>query len=806
MGHALAAKHAGRKVPAAGFLLYFGIPSAFVDTTDVWMAGRRARLQTTAAGPAAALTLAGAAQLVGLAYPTLGAVCFKLSFAWYLNSLFNLNPLLALDGYYLLMDWLEVPNLRSRGIAYILLTFRLRRPAWSTLDREGRFVALYGVLSFLWLLTAMNLFYRVYLDRIAGLVTGLWHVGLGARVLLIAIVVGLFAPLVYTVLGWLGRRLGRVPRRLRESRRTKDLPRRLETLRVTALAGMPTETLTELARAGRWVRPRSGTPLIVAGAAPRAVYVVADGALEARAPGDATGSVRQRATAGDLIGAAPVLSGVSSSLTWTTVGTRLLALPTSRFVALAGSAVAWAGLGADGASSDRAELEGLLDAAPALAGMRPEDRIAMIATSRPIDLEVGNGHEIEPDGPAALVAAGVIAGPSGEEARRGDVLVAGGLPVAAIARTRSRLWSVPIDSGFASLFGTTDGVVWGARDGQATHTAPLNGLHPAAEYPPLQPPVGPPPDDDGATDRRLGRAGRWLALLLLLLLLLAIFGNTKPAIAWAEMPRDRALLAVVTGSAEATLVAGVEQLRAGEQRYVGRGDAILVGRNSRVRLTFRGGGRALLCAGSRVLVGSVSTVDLHPAQPAGELQLALGRAVARTETASGAFAPLALRVRDGARMIANDGPAQFAVSPGELTVTLGDVTLDGTPQPSGAALPECGGAGAIAGPAEPGPGQGEAGGGTPGGSGGPTPALSSGAGPDPTGVVGPPITTNPAPEDTQSPPVNTAPTIEWVRADSLSLRQVKTRGVCGGGPSSTQITANVHDTETPAAHDKDICT
>jgi putative peptide zinc metalloprotease protein len=43
LGHALATKHAGREVPAAGLLVYFGIPSVFVDTTDVWMAGRRAR-------------------------------------------------------------------------------------------------------------------------------------------------------------------------------------------------------------------------------------------------------------------------------------------------------------------------------------------------------------------------------------------------------------------------------------------------------------------------------------------------------------------------------------------------------------------------------------------------------------------------------------------------------------------------------------------------------------------------------------------------------------------------------------------
>src|SRR5690606_5523714 len=85
-GHALATKHAGRRVPAAGFLVYFGIPSVFVDTTDVWMAGRRARLLTTAAGPATGLVLAGAASLTGLAFPALAPWTFKLAFVWYLNA------------------------------------------------------------------------------------------------------------------------------------------------------------------------------------------------------------------------------------------------------------------------------------------------------------------------------------------------------------------------------------------------------------------------------------------------------------------------------------------------------------------------------------------------------------------------------------------------------------------------------------------------------------------------------------------------------------------------------------------------
>ncbi len=66
-----------------------------------------------------------------------GAVGFKLSFAWYINALFNLNPFLALDGYYLLMDWLEVPNLRARGLAWVAARVRRRPPAWSGAGPRG---------------------------------------------------------------------------------------------------------------------------------------------------------------------------------------------------------------------------------------------------------------------------------------------------------------------------------------------------------------------------------------------------------------------------------------------------------------------------------------------------------------------------------------------------------------------------------------------------------------------------------------------------------------------------------------------
>ena len=222
---------------AVGVLLYFGIPSAFVDTTDIWMAGRRARLLTTAAGPAAALAFAGVVQLIGIGVPGAGPLAFKLAFAWYLNTLFNLNPLMALDGYYLLMDWVEVPNLRTRAVGFLARSVR-HRPRWGGLEREERFVALYAVLALLWVIVAFNLAVRTYRDRLTGAVAGLWHLGWSGRLVLLGLVAVLAAPVIHaglTALVRVARRAGRVTR---ERRRRADEPRRAAALAATRLGAL----------------------------------------------------------------------------------------------------------------------------------------------------------------------------------------------------------------------------------------------------------------------------------------------------------------------------------------------------------------------------------------------------------------------------------------------------------------------------------------------------------------------------------------------------------------------------------------
>src|SRR5262249_38122434 len=70
-----------------------------------------------------------------------------------IKSLFNLNPLIKLDGDYLLSDLLEIPNFRPRAFSHIGSG---RRYFWRPVDRatstprERRVYWLYGVLAWIY--------------------------------------------------------------------------------------------------------------------------------------------------------------------------------------------------------------------------------------------------------------------------------------------------------------------------------------------------------------------------------------------------------------------------------------------------------------------------------------------------------------------------------------------------------------------------------------------------------------------------------------------------------------------------------
>jgi multidrug resistance efflux pump len=67
-----------------------------------------------------------------------------------IKTLFNLNPLIKLDGYYLLSDYLEIPNLRQRASSYLTATIQRVRGLGLRIEatrRERRIYLTYGLLS-----------------------------------------------------------------------------------------------------------------------------------------------------------------------------------------------------------------------------------------------------------------------------------------------------------------------------------------------------------------------------------------------------------------------------------------------------------------------------------------------------------------------------------------------------------------------------------------------------------------------------------------------------------------------------------
>jgi len=121
LGHAYTATRFGCRVPTMGVSFLVMMPVLYTDTTAAWrLRSRRERLLIDCAGVSAELMIASVATLFWVFLPDgiFRSVAYVLATTgWITSLLLNLNPFMRFDGYYLLSDWIGVPNLQTRSFA-----------------------------------------------------------------------------------------------------------------------------------------------------------------------------------------------------------------------------------------------------------------------------------------------------------------------------------------------------------------------------------------------------------------------------------------------------------------------------------------------------------------------------------------------------------------------------------------------------------------------------------------------------------------------------------------------------------------
>lgn len=119
LGHGYSCKKYGGEVHVLGLMLLVFTPVPYVDASSSWrFRSKWRRIVVAGAGVYVELLVAAVAVFVweGATSEWLRALAFNLVFIASVSTiLFNLNPLLRFDGYYILSDWIGVPNLNQRA-------------------------------------------------------------------------------------------------------------------------------------------------------------------------------------------------------------------------------------------------------------------------------------------------------------------------------------------------------------------------------------------------------------------------------------------------------------------------------------------------------------------------------------------------------------------------------------------------------------------------------------------------------------------------------------------------------------------
>lgn len=204
LGHAWTAKHYGLRVPTMGVAIMMLWPLLYTDTSEGWkLNSRRARLAIGSAGIVAELMLAGLAAFAWSILPDgpLKSAAYVLAAVTWISTIaVNLNPFMRFDGYYLLMDWVDMPNLHERSFAFGRWHLRRTLLGWQTPLPETEFEAHKG-----WLIAYAFSIWLYRLVLFTGIAAAVYYFFFKlAGIILFAVEIGWFVvrPVVREVAVW----------------------------------------------------------------------------------------------------------------------------------------------------------------------------------------------------------------------------------------------------------------------------------------------------------------------------------------------------------------------------------------------------------------------------------------------------------------------------------------------------------------------------------------------------------------------------------------------------------------------------
>jgi putative peptide zinc metalloprotease protein len=171
-GHGLSCKAFGGEVHEMGALFLCLSPCLYCNVSDAWtLANKWQRIIISFAGIYVELVIASIATFVwwnSANHPFINNLSLSLMVVCSVSTvLFNANPLMRFDGYYVVADWMEIPNLRDRSNKFLkelaqvqILGMEVPPEQYMTLSRRILFVT-YALVSYIyrWVITFSILYF-----------------------------------------------------------------------------------------------------------------------------------------------------------------------------------------------------------------------------------------------------------------------------------------------------------------------------------------------------------------------------------------------------------------------------------------------------------------------------------------------------------------------------------------------------------------------------------------------------------------------------------------------------------------------